>query len=71
MSNSRNCCTYTDSIDVYRGKSFHYAGDWTIGQVYSNDEYQVDFVTYDGKLWACYRSHQAEPTYFPSRHSDC
>lgn len=65
MSSTRSCCSHTDSIDVYRGKSFHYAGDWTNGQLYSNDEYQVDFVTYDGKLWACYRSHQADAYNMP------
>lgn len=61
MNNSRHYISRANPIDVYRGKSFHYAGDWTEGQIYKNDEYQTDFVTHDGKLWAVApgKTHQA------------
>lgn len=49
----------THSIDFYRGKSFHYAGVWTEGAHYVNDEYNVDFVTYDKTLLVCTKSHLA------------
>lgn len=51
------CCTHTDSIDIYRGKSFNFAGDWAPGRHYANDEYSVDFVSHDNKLWICKESH--------------
>lgn len=57
MNSIRGCCTHTDSIDIYRGKSFNFAGDWAPGRHYSNDEYSVDFVSHDNKLWICKESH--------------
>lgn len=69
--NNRHCITRTNTIDVYRGKSFHYAGNWTEGQIYKNDEYQTDFVTYEGKLWAVApgKTHQADEHNTPTADS--
>lgn len=33
-----------DSRDFYKGKSFNFSGDWTVGTHYHNDDYIVDFV---------------------------
>ena len=45
------------SRDYYKGKSFHYAGEWTSGAHYFSDDYNVDFVVKDNCLLACARSH--------------
>ena len=45
------------SRDYYKGKSFHYAGQWTPGAHYFSDDYNVDFIVKDNCLLACARSH--------------
>lgn len=52
--------------DYYRGRSFNFAGEWTINMHYYNDEYNTDFVTYKGALLACRTSHYSERTYEPT-----
>lgn len=47
----------THSRDYYKGKSFHYAGEWVPGAHYFSDDYDVDFVVKDNCLLACSQSH--------------
>lgn len=47
------------SRDYYKGKSFHYAGEWTPGAHYFSDDFNVDFVVKDNCLLACAQSHFA------------
>ena len=47
------------SRDYYKGKSFHYAGEWTAGAHYFSDDYNVDFIVKDNCLLACSQSHYA------------
>ena len=47
----------THSRDYYKGKSFHYAGEWVSGAHYFSDDYNVDFVSKDNCLLACSKSH--------------
>lgn len=47
----------TLGMDVYRGTSFKFSPTWTPSTYYYNDDYIVDFVAYNGSLWACTRSH--------------
>lgn len=66
LQNSIECHRILDSNDFYKGKSFNFAGSWTPGLYYHNDEYCVDFVSYNGVMLACKKSHQShsqtEPT---------
>ena len=59
LQNSIECHRILDSNDFYKGKSFNFAGSWTSGLYYHNDEYCVDFVSYDGVMLACKKSHQS------------
>jgi len=45
------------SHDYYKGKSFHYAGEWIPGAHYFSDDYNVDFIVKDNCLLACSQSH--------------
>lgn len=45
--------------DYYRGRSFHYAGRWTVGARYVADEYNTDFVSYHNFILVCKRNHTA------------
>lgn len=47
------------SRDYYKGKSFHYSGEWTSGAHYFSDDYIVDFIVKDNCLLACSQSHFA------------
>lgn len=47
------------SRDYYKGKSFHYAGEWTSGSHYFSDDYNVDFIVKNNCLLACSQSHFA------------
>lgn len=42
-----------------RGHSFNWAGEWTAGKYYYNDEYVTDFVTYHNVVLECRISHLA------------
>lgn len=52
-----NAFATTHSRDYYRGKSFHYAGEWVEGAHYVSDDYNVDFVSINNVLVACAKSH--------------
>lgn len=45
------------SRDYYRGKSFHYAGEWVEGAHYTSDDYTIDFVSKNNCLLACAKNH--------------
>lgn len=45
------------SRDYYRGTSFHYCGKWDVGQHYTCDEFNVDFVVCNQALFVCTKSH--------------
>lgn len=47
------------SRDYYKGKSFHYSGEWASGAHYFSDDYSVDFIVKDNCLLACSQSHFA------------
>ena len=57
ISSSREYYGLNNSIDLYKGTSFKFAGQWTEKVHYFNDEYIIDFVAYDGSLWACQHCH--------------
>jgi hypothetical protein len=57
ISSSREYFGLNNSQDIYKGTSFKFSGPWTANTHYFNDEYIVDFVTYEGCLWACSRNH--------------
>ena len=42
-----------------RGHSFNWAGKWTEGKYYLNDEYVTDFVICDSMLLRCRENHMA------------
>jgi hypothetical protein len=41
------------SRNYNRGKSFRFDGTWDPRQLYKNDDFVQDFVTYKGVLYAC------------------
>lgn len=43
--------------DYYKGKSFVFTGKWKTGTHYFCDEYVQDWVSYDGLLLICKKSH--------------
>lgn len=51
-------CSFNNdkSINLYKGTSFRFSGKWSKGLSYVNDEYYVDFVSYNGALWGCIQS---------------
>ena len=64
MNNSR-CNPIKHSLDTKRGKSFNFVGKLTEGSYYFNDNFVQDFVSYQGALLACKRSHQCTPENLP------
>ena len=52
--------------DYYKGKSFHYSGEWAVGVHYVNDEYNQDFVVYEQALLACAKSHTSTVNNLPT-----
>ena len=60
---SREYYGLNNSQDIYKGTSFKFSGEWAPGVHYFNDEYIIDFVTYDGKLWVCSRNHLSSITF--------
>lgn len=56
---SVNFSSQINSRDYYKGTSFRYSGVWEAGKLYSNDTYFVDYVSYNGSLWVCLKSHYA------------
>lgn len=57
LTNSREYYGMYNSRDFYRGTSFKMSGEWAPNTHYFNDEYIVDFVSYDGALLSCTRGH--------------
>lgn len=57
VSSSREYYGLNNSSDIYKGTSFRFAGSWSPNTRYFNDEYIIDFISSDGALWACQRSH--------------
>lgn len=55
--NYSNTFATTHSRDYYRGKSFHYAGEWVEGTHYISDDYNIDFVSKSNTLLVCAKSH--------------
>ena len=45
--------------DFYKGKSFKYNNSWEKDTHYFNDEYIIDFITFDNVVFACKKSHLA------------
>ena len=46
-----------ESREYYKGKSFNFAGEWQHGIPYYNDRHEQTFVTIDGALVVCTKSH--------------
>lgn len=42
-----------------RGHSFNWAGKWTSGKYYMNDEYVTDFIVYQTAILVCRKNHQS------------
>lgn len=57
LTNSREYYGMYNSRDFYRGTSFKMSGEWSPNTHYFNDEYIIDFVSYQGALLSCTRSH--------------
>lgn len=57
VSSSRDSYNTRTTNNAYKGTSFNFSGQWAAGVHYFNDEYVVDFVSWDGSLWACQRNH--------------
>lgn len=66
VMSSREYYGLNNSQDIYKGTSFKFSGAWAPGVHYFNDEYIVDFVTYNGKLWACARNNFSSEGNAPS-----
>lgn len=69
VSSSREYYGLNNSTDVYKGTSFKFSGEWASNVHYFNDEYIIDFVAYDGSLWACQRNHLSTESTKPSTSS--
>ena len=54
---TKNKLPYSNQFE--RGHSFNWAGKWTAGKYYMNDEYVTDFVVYESAILACRKNHQA------------
>lgn len=63
ITSSREYYGLNNSQDIYKGTSFKFSGEWTPGVHYFNDEYIIDFVTYDEKLWVCARNNISSIVY--------
>ena len=65
LQNSREYSGAYNSRDFYKGTSFKMAGAWTPDTHYFNDEYIVDFVSCEGALLSCVRSHTSSSLNMP------
>ena len=57
------------SMDAYRGTSFKFSKQWAVKTHYFNNEYIIDFVAYNGSLWACSKSHLSSEDNYPKADS--
>lgn len=65
LQNSREYSRAYNSRDFYKGTSFKMAGEWITNTHYFNDEYIVDFVSFEGALLSCIRSHTSSSLNMP------
>lgn len=65
LQNSREYSGAYNSRDFYKGTSFKMAGEWITNTHYFNDEYIVDFVSFEGALLSCVRSHASSSLNMP------
>jgi len=65
LQNSREYSGAYNSRDFYKGTSFKMAGEWITNTHYFNDEYIVDFVSFEGALLSCIRSHTSSSLNMP------
>lgn len=65
LQNSREYVGAYNSRDFYKGTSFKMAGEWITNTHYFNDEYIVDFVSFEGALLSCIRSHTSSSLNMP------
>lgn len=65
LQNSREYYGAYNSRDFYKGTSFKMAGEWMTNTHYFNDEYIVDFVSFEGALLSCTRSHTSSSLNMP------
>lgn len=65
LQNSREYSGAYNSRDFYKGTSFKIAGEWITNTHYFNDEYIVDFVSFEGALLSCIRSHTSSSLNMP------
>lgn len=65
LQNSREYVGAYNSRDFYKGTSFKMAGEWMTNTHYFNDEYIVDFVSFEGALLSCIRSHTSSSLNMP------
>lgn len=65
LQNSREYSGAYNSRDFYKGTSFKMVGEWITNTHYFNDEYIVDFVSFEGALLSCIRSHTSSSLNMP------
>lgn len=65
LQNNIQCNRVLESRDFYKGKSFHYAGPWTVGTTYHSDSYIQDFVSFGGALLVCTQTHLSDQSNMP------
>ena len=58
-----------ESRDYYAGKSMNYAFQWHSGITYRNDNFVMDFVSYENVLYACRTTHLSGYNNCPSNDS--
>lgn len=65
LQNSREYYGAYNSRDFYKGTSFKMAGEWITNTHYFNDEHIIDFVSFEGALLSCIRSHTSSSLNMP------
>lgn len=60
LPSSRDYYGMYNSRDFYKGTSFKMAGEWDLGSHYFNDEFIVTFISFNGALLSCNKSHLAD-----------
>lgn len=59
LTNSRDYYSAYNTQDLYKGKSFNMSGEWRDGTHYFNDDSLQNFVSYQGALLSCNKTHIA------------
>lgn len=68
--NFNSCSSSWDcnqNIDVYKGTSFRFSGEWVSGVNYLHDDFYIDFVSYNGSLWGCLKTHLSSSDLTPDK----